>query len=213
MFNLFPKDEVFYTLFETQTKKLNQAAEILNEISENPAKLERLSRRVKELEIEADDVGHNIMDNLRRNFITPLEGEDINLLRQTLDDIMDHIEKAVNRMVIYNISLPIPQAVRDYIRVIKDSIEEVDMGIKEIRNVKKNQKSLSERCQKLNLLENEGDEINRSALKSLVGVASPDAGGILEIVKLKEIYETLESAIDSCEDIGNIFETIIIKNA
>lgn len=213
MMSIFPKDDAFYKLFEAQTEKLNQAAQILNQILENPRRLEELSARLKELEKEADDLGHDIMDTLRRNFITPLEGEDINLLRQTLDDIMDLVEKAVNRMVIYKVTLPFPQAIEDYIRIIKESIEEVGRGVKEMRNVRKFKESLENRCKKLNDLENDGDEINRKALKNLMDVSQATAEKIIEIIKLKEIYETLENAIDSCENVGNIFESIIIKNA
>jgi len=213
MMSIFPKDDVFYKLFEAQTEKLAHAARILREMLENPKNIEDQSARMKILENEADDIGHKIMNTLRHNFITPMEGEDINLLRQTLDDIMDLIEKAVNRIVIYKIAIPFPQAVCEYIGIIKKSIEEVEGGVKEMRNVRKFQESLARRCQRLNLLENEGDEINRRALKSLMNVPSPTPAGNLEIIKLKEIYETLENAIDSCENVGNIFESIIIKNA
>lgn len=210
--NLFPKDEIFYTLFEKQAEKLAEAAQLLDEILANPQNLEELAIKMKRLEEEADDVGHNIIDNLRKTFITPIEGEDIDLLRQHLDNIMDRIERAVNRMLIYKIQIPFPKEIREYIEVIKKAILEINSGVKEIRNVSKFQENLHYRCQKLNELENVGDEINRAALRNLMNPSQINPERNLEIMKLEEIYETLENTIDFCEDVGNIFESILIKN-
>ena len=209
--NLFPKDEIFYTLFEKQAEKLSEAAKLLYEILENPQNLEELSLKMKKLEEEADDLGHNVIDHLRKSFITPLEGEDIDILRQELDNIMDGIEKAVNRMVIYKIPTPFPKEIEEYIKIIKEAIKEINEGVKEVRNIGKFQEQLHWRCQKLNELENEGDIVNRTALARLMNSsAKPEKN--LEIIKLKEIYDTLERTIDCCEDVGNIFESILIKN-
>ncbi len=212
MFSLFPKDGIFYQLFEKQAEKLNEAGVLLRQILEDPQKLEACSVRLKKLEEEADDLGHEVMDNLRRNFITPLEGEDIDLLRQNLDDIIDHLEKAVNRMVIYKIPQPFVQAINDYSGVIQSAIQEIYLGIKEIKNVRKYHEQLHDRCKKLNDLENAGDEINRKALNTLMNAPQVNCEKVIEIIKLKEIFETLENAIDCCEDVGNMFETILIKN-
>lgn len=212
MVNLFPKDEIFYTLFEKQAEKLSEAAKILDKILGNPQKLEEFSLMMKELETEADSLGHNVVDNLRKSFITPLEGDDIDLLRQKLDDIMDFIEKAVNRMVIYKVRIPLPLEIKDYIGILKEAIGEIQRGVKEIRNVRKYQENLHYLCQRLNELEDRGDIINRQALKNLMSVPQVSPERNLEIIKLKEIYETFEEAIDRCEDVGNIFESILIKN-
>ncbi|MBU4298480.1 DUF47 family protein [Patescibacteria group bacterium] len=212
MINLFPKDEIFYNLFEKQAEKLTEAACLLDEILKNPQNLKDLSLKMKKLETEADSLGHEIVSNLERSFITPLEGEDINLLRQKLDDIMDHIEKAVNRMFLYKIPRPFPKEIEEYVKIIRESIKEINLGVKEIRNVRKFQSQLRERCQNLNELEDKGDVINRSALEKLMNVSQTSPEKNLEIIKLKEVYEYLEDAIDYCEDVGNIFESILIKN-
>ena len=212
MVNLFPKDGRFYDLFEKQARGLVQASEIFNQILADPQKLEPLSIKLKELEKEADNLGHEVMDTLRRNFITPLEGEDIDLLRQNLDNIMDKIERVTNRMVIYRIAAPFPGEINDYAKVINAAILEIEGGIKEIKHVSKYRDNLHERCKKLNDLENTGDEINRRALKDLMGIPQVDCNRLIEIIKFKEIFETLEDAIDCCEDVGNMFESILIKN-
>jgi predicted phosphate transport protein (TIGR00153 family) len=212
MINLFPKDEIFYTLFEKQADKLTEAVCLLDEILKNPQNLKDLSLKMKKLETEADSLGHEVVFNLERSFITPLEGEDIDLLRQKLDDIMDHIEKAVNRMFLYQIPRPFPEEIEEYAKIIKESIKEINLGVKEIRNVRKFQDELHERCQKLNELEDKGDVINRRALEKLMNVPQTSPEKNLEIIKLKDVYEYLENTIDYCEDVGNIFESILIKN-
>lgn len=212
MINLFPKDEIFYVLFEKQVEKLSEAAGILDKILKNSEELGLLSVKMKKIEEEADSLGHSVVDRLRKSFITPLEGEDIDILRQRLDDIMDYIERAVNRLVIYQIPQPFPKEISQYIKILKEAIEEINRGVKEIRNVGKHQEILHSRCQKLNELENMGDEINRTALRNLLNVPQSNPQKNLEIIKLKEIYETFENAIDYCEDVGNIFESILIKN-
>jgi len=98
----------------------------------------QLSFKMKKIEEEADDIGYSIIDNLRKSFITPFEREDIDILRQRLDDIMDLTEGAVNRMTIYKISTPFPKEISDYIKIIKKSIKKINKGvIKEIRNARK----------------------------------------------------------------------------
>ena len=212
MFNLFPKDGIFYQLFEKQTEKLNEATILLRNLLAEPEKLNEISARLKELEIEADDIGHEVMDHLRKNFITPMEGEDIDLLRQNLDDIMDFIERSVNRIGIYRIKAPFPKEIGEYIGVISGAVAEINEGMKEIKNIKKFGQVLQKRCVRLNELENVGDEINRKALGGLMGVQNVSCDKLMEVIKLKEIYETLEYAIDCCENVGNMFESILIKN-
>lgn len=212
MINFFPKDGAFYALFEKQAEKLSEAGKVLDEILKNPQDLEKLALKMKELETEADSLGHEVIDRLRKTFITPIDGEDIDLLRQKLDDVMDLIEKAVNRMVLYKVETPFPKEIGEYIKVIKEAIIEINKGTKEIRDVRRYRDNLHQRCEKLNYLEDEGDIVNRAALKNLMNFSQADHEKILEIIKLKEIYETLENTIDCCEDIGNIFESILIKN-
>jgi uncharacterized protein len=212
MFNFFPKDGVFYQLFEKQAEILSQSAGLLKQALDDNGDIGMISVRLKELETQADNIGHEVVDTLRKNFITPMEGEDIDLLRQNLDDTIDYIERSANRLVIYKIKRPYTDEIRDYVNVICEAVAEIKEGVKEIKNVKKFQENLHGRCQKLNDLENAGDEINRRALGGLMNVPNVDCQKLIEVIKLKEIYETLENAIDCCENVGNMFESIMIKN-
>jgi uncharacterized protein len=212
MFSFFPKDGVFYQLFEKQARILEESAVLLKEVLDEKCDINVTSLRLKELETEADSIGHEVMDTLRKNFITPMEGEDIDLLRQYLDDTIDYIERSANRLVIYKIRRPYTDEIRDYINIICEAVGQIREGVKEIKNVKKFQENLHRRCEKLNNLENAGDEVNRRALGGLMNMPDIDCQKLVEIIKLKEIYETLENAIDCCENVGNMFESIMIKN-
>ncbi len=212
MFNFFPKDGIFYQLFEKQAGMLGESAVLLKQALDVDSDIDVISLRLKELETQADNVGHDVMDNLRKNFITPMEGEDIDLLRQCLDDTIDYIERSVNRLVIYKIDRPYTEEIKDYVHVICEAAVEIKEGVAEIKNVKKYHENLHRRCEKLNNLENAGDEINRRALSKLMNAPAIDCQNLIEIIKLKEIYETLENAIDCCENVGNMFESIMIKN-
>jgi hypothetical protein len=208
-----PKERKFFDLFDMQVEKLMQAAALLNKLRKRPQDIKKIAVQIKQLEVEADSIGHQVVDGLHQTFITPLERDDIDILRQDLDDIMDGIEQAVNRLVLYNIPVStFSNAIIDYFLIIEKAIIEIKQGVTEIRNLKKYSHSLSERCEKINKLEDEGDEINRKALGKLMNPKRTSAKNNLEIMKRKEIYDTLEDTIDRCEDVGNILESILIKN-
>lgn len=208
-----PKDEKFYNLFEAQTGKLIEAAELLKELRKNPSEIKEIAIKMKKLENEADSVGHQVISSLHQTFITPIEREDIDILRQNLDDIMDEIERAVNRMAIYKISLsPFPNEIIDYLKIIEKAIREIKEGVKDIRNINEHFQSLRDRCERINQLENEGDNINRGILEKLMNPPQITPQENLEIMKRKEVYESLENAIDKCEDVANVLESILIKN-
>jgi len=208
-----PKEKKFFDLFDLQVEKLTAAAVLLRELRKHPQEIKEIARKIKQLEVEADAIGHEVVDGLHQTFITPIEREDIDILRQNLDNIMDGIERAVNRLVLYKIPFSaFPNAITKYFEIIEKAIAEIKQGVIEIRNLKKFSHSLSEHCEKINKLEDEGDEINRGSLGKLMNPDKTSAEDNLEIMKKKEIYDTLENTIDSCEDVGNVLESILIKN-
>ncbi len=212
---LFPKEKNFFNLFEAQAEKLVAAENLLQKLISQPEDIEAIAKEMKIIEHEADQIGHRAAESLHKAFITPIEREDINLLRQNLDDVMDGIERATNRLAIYNINLDqnFLNKLTPYFEIICKAIEEIQKGIYEIKNFKKFSKDILSRCEKINSLENEGDELNRKTLKNLMNPSGPlTPERALDIVKEKEIFETLEDVIDCCEDVANVLEGILIKN-
>jgi len=122
---------------KNKAEKINEATRLLSVAVKDPQKIKDIAAKLKVLEQNADEIGHELIENLRRNFITPLDGEDIDLLRQNLDDIIDYIERAVNRISIYHIAPPFPEEMENYVRIIIAAAREIKDGVREIKNVKK----------------------------------------------------------------------------
>ena len=215
--NLFPHNNDFFGFFEQQVEKLKEASLIIQKIQKNLNNPDRkwlgeLSSQLKQIEEEADGIGHNIVQELERSFITPLDRGDIDLLRQNLDDILDGLEKSVNRIFIYNLPLKSLHYLDKYFIIIEKEIQEIDKGIIEVRNFQHHSQELIQHCHNMNTLEEEGDRINRKALQELLNPSQLSSANILNIIKTKEIYDMLENVIDKCEDVGNVLESILIKN-
>lgn len=203
---LFPKNINFFDLFDKQTEKLAEANQILQSLGG----LKQLPEQVRELhkvEQAADTVTHDIFRALNRIFITPIDREDIVNLAGRLDDVIDAIDRAVNRMGLYQVA-PTSKEIRGYARLLDPIITEVVKGLHELKGGSKNQEQILKHCEIINFMENQVDAHNRDCIADLFN-GKVDA---IEIIKLKEIYETLESVADRCEDVANALETIVVKN-
>lgn len=201
----FPKNFDFFKLFEAQAQELREATTILKDL-EDDSDIKKQARKMKEIEHRADNLTHDIFDTLNKTFITPIDREDITLLASGMDTIIDELERAIGRLCLYQIN-PIPLEIFQYCNLIEKIIQEVYGAIFHLRNPKK-WPEVIKHCEIINLLENQGDDLNRHTLGKLL---NQEENPIL-IIKLKEIYETLEAVSDRCEDVANVLETIIIKH-
>ncbi len=134
---LFPKEKKFYGFFEHQVHYLDKASILFKRMLSEPEKIEEIAKEMKSLEHEADCIGHETIRVLHKSFITPIERDDINLLRQNLDDIMDGIEMATNRILIYNIAVQglFADKISHYLKIICEAISEIKKGVEGIRNL------------------------------------------------------------------------------
>ena len=202
-----PRDERFYDFFEASAKKVVEGAvqleEMIREFKEVPLK----AKQIKDTEHEGDVVTHNTIEMLNRTFITPLDREDIHNLISSLDDVLDYIEACAERLSLFKIGKTNDEA-RLLVGVLVKAVKEVEQAVSKLRHLKGSD-SLMKNCLEINRLENEGDYICRAAVAKLFeGEPNP-----LEVIKWNEIYETLENAIDRCEDVSNVLEGIVLKNA
>ena len=149
---------------------------------------------------------HRTFDKLNSTFITPLEREDIHELASRLDDIVDHIDSTASRLVIYGVKKPTDEA-KLLAQVLTRTCVEVQKAVAGLRNLK-NPELLSRTSVEINRLENESDDILRLALKRLF----ERPNDVLEVIKLKEIYEKLESAVDRCEDVANVIQSVVLRH-
>jgi len=208
VFTLLPRDTSFFDLFDQLAGKVLDAARALEEMLERWDRLEMRVREMKDLEHECDAITHRTFDKLNLTFITPLEREDIHELASRLDDIVDHIDSTASRLVIYGVKRPTDEA-KLLAQVLTRTCIEVQKAVAGLRNLK-DPASLSRISVEINRLENESDDILRLALKRLF---ERQNGDVLEVIKLKEIYEKLETAVDRCEDVANVIQTVVLRHA
>ena len=205
MFNLIPREVRFFDLFDQQSEHISKAAALLHEMVHNFSDARAKMHLIKEVEYAGDHVTHEIVKRLNTTFITPIDREDIHDLATRLDDVLDFIEAVAERLVVYRIKEP-TSASRAMTDVIVDIVNATDRTIKCLRTM---DPGFHEHAVEVNRLENAADRMLREHLAELFD-AQPDP---IEVIKWKEIYETLETVTDRCEDVANVIEGIILKMA
>jgi len=202
--NLLPKDEKFFEFFHQQSSILCQAASLLlSGLQGGFPSMCEISKRMEVLERSGDDVTHRLFDRLRQTFITPFDPEDIQSLATSLDNVLDTIEDATFRIVAYRID-PIPEAAVELGRMIANCCTTLDKALHALEK----KGSVMEACIEVNRLEEEADAVERAMLAKLFSTET-DA---IALIKLKELYELLESATDRCEDVADVIQNISVKN-
>jgi uncharacterized protein len=206
-FSFLPRDEGFFDLFDQLAAKALEAARALEETFERWDRLDERIRAIKDLEHTCDDITHRTMDKLNSTFITPLEPEDIHTLVSRLDDIVDHIDQVAGRLLIYGVKAPTEEA-KLLTQVLTRACVEVQKSVAGLRSMK-DPEMLRRLSVEINRLENESDDVLRLALRRLFA----QKNDVLEVIKLKEIYESLETAVDRCEDVANVIQTVVLRHA
>ena len=207
MFRLIPKEEKFFEMLQKASQNLSLTATEFKKLLENYSELDQSVKKIKDLEHEGDIITHEIMDKLNRTFITPIDREDIYALTSGIDDVLDLIDETAGLMRLYHIQKPTPALFKQTEILIK-AVEELGKAIKSLKDLKHSRR-LFDYCIEVNRLENEGDEL----LGTTIGDLFKQNLDPLEIIKLKEVYEHLEQALDKCEDIAVIIEGVVVKNA
>jgi uncharacterized protein len=205
MFNLIPREVRFFDLFDQQSEHIMKAAALLHELVHNFADARAKTHLIKEIEHQGDHVTHEIVKRLNTTFITPIDREDIHDLATRLDDVLDYIEAAAERLVVYRIKEP-TSACRAMAEVIVKTATSMDRAIKCLRTM---DPGFHEHAVEVNRLENAADNLLRDSLAALF----EEQGDPIEVIKWKEIYETMEIVTDRCEDVANVIEGIILKMA
>jgi len=204
---LLPHDASFFTFFEQQGKKTVEGCRAFLAMVEEANNLQSHAQRVKQIEHECDDITHAVVEQLHKTFITPIDRNDIYRLITKMDDIMDFVEAAADRLALYEIPT-MTKEVGELARCLVSSAEHVLGAVTSIRNLKR-PNGILEHCIEINRLENVADQLLRSALARLFREEKDP----IAVIKWKEIYETLESATDRCEDVANIIEGVVLENS
>jgi uncharacterized protein len=205
VFNLIPREVRFFDDFEQQSRYIVQGAALLWEMLHHFTDARAKAHAIKELEHQADLVTHQIVKKLNTTFVTPLDREDIHALATSLDDVLDYIEAAAERLVVYRIKEP-TSASRAMADVIVKTVAAMERAVQCLRTM---DAGFHEHAVEVNRLENNADDLLRDSLAALFD----EQGDPIEVIKWKEIYETMEEVSDRCEDVANVIEEIILKMA
>lgn len=204
LFNFLPKEEKYFALFSQMTSYICDAALALVEmLSDQSGDYEEHSRRIKDIEHQCDELTHKISTRLNKTFITPFDREDIYLMSSAMDDIVDLIDDAARAMVMYDI-----HESTDHARHFADVLQRMSVELHEIVSRLERPDGIAPKLVILHTLENEGDETYHRAIKELFHNAQDP----LYVMKWNSIYEKLEAAVDRCENVANIIESVIIKH-
>jgi predicted phosphate transport protein (TIGR00153 family) len=205
MARFFKKNDKFFKIFGQMTVHILEAAEILGFMLRNPAdsSLASHATKIKDLEHRGDELTHRVIDELNKTFITPIDREDIHDLSTALDDVLDLIDGIATRIVLFRIVDPIG-FVPEMSAVLLSQAMEIGAAVSNLQD----NDHVVERCIEINRLENDADRLFQSAIAELFAeVKDP-----IDVIKRKEIIETLEAATDKAEDVANVLESIIVKN-
>lgn len=211
--NLFqyfiPKDKKFFPLFEQAASNLIDLGNSLKEVvnTDDLSRRKELYKQIEELEHKGDTITHQIYLELGKNFITPFDREDIHELASAIDDVADYIHGSANRMNLYQV-IEMTDSIKELADLILEAVTVLAKAVHELKNLK-NIRTITDACIKINSIENKADYVFDKAVGDLFEFEK-DA---IRLIKYKEVLNALETATDMCEDVADVLETILVKNA
>ncbi len=202
---LLPRDEKFYLLFFKQVEIISETARLLLDgLRSGRARMAACATDISIMEHRGDEVIHEIYTRLNQTFITPIDPEDIHNLSAALDNVLDGLEDTAHRLVSYKID-PIPPNMV----LLAEIIASCAGALKKAFEALQKNGNIMEYCIEVNRLENEADRIGRSAVVELFEKEKNP----ITLIKLKEVYEFIEATIDSCEDVADVLQNVVVKNS
>lgn len=207
MFRIIPRDQEFFVLFQKASANIIEGAERLKDLLEDFNDVRERVQAIEEVEHKGDSLTHEIIKRLNTSFVTPIDREDILALASSLDDVIDLIYGAATRLMLYKVTKTTAYAKELGFLILK-SAQELHKGVLHLP-LSKGRDRVYEHCVEVNSLENEADRVCRDAIADLFEYEKDP----IAILKWKEIYETLETATDRCEDVANVLEGVALKNA
>jgi len=202
---IVPQEKHFFDLLEEDAKTVAEGARALLDLLRDFRDVKAKRKHVKDIEHRGDEIVHTIYEELNRSFITPIDREDIMALASDLDNVLDMIDAAANRLLLYEIERPSPAMVQ-LAEVIGLATSELERAVGMIRNMRQGDE-VERISVEVNRLENVADDLMNNAVAALFHEKD-----VVHIIKSKEIIERLEEATDYCEDVANVLSDIVAKN-
>jgi len=204
MLNILPKDDRYFERFTDLAVRIRDGAGTLDRFFQGQAPVSATAAEVKRLEHECDEISHEILRSIDQSFITPIDREDIHQLAVRLDDVMDLIDGTVRRIVLFQIDKPTPLSAKMSQLIVQASAELVE-AVSQLRK----QKGVMEHCIRIKKLENEADAAYGESIASLFR-GQPNA---IELIKWKEVYDTMERCMDSSVAVAHVLESVVLKHS
>jgi len=204
MIRIIPKDPSFFEMFAAMANNLIAAARALVDLFADYENVEVKIGEIRRIEHQGDEMTHSIMRKLNQTFITPFDREDIHTLASSLDDVVDFINAACARIIMYRITDP-PAEAGQLARLILAQCEELEKAVTHLQK----SDDVLRHCVEINRLENEADQVSRVAIARLFDHETNP----ITLIKIKELLEFLETATDKAEDVADVLETVVLKNA
>jgi predicted phosphate transport protein (TIGR00153 family) len=201
---LLPREEGFFDLFRKQAENINNGAEAFLRMLLHYTGVPEQVQNIKAIEHAGDEITHQTFRMLNKTFITPFDREDIHELVSTMDDVIDLIDAAASRFALYRVET-LRVGTLDLARVLVSATKELSAAIHAIEKPD----TAMKHCIEINRYENESDRICRTLIAQLFDEEKDP----VQIIKWKEIFEVIETAVDKCEDVANVIESIILKSA
>jgi len=203
---LIPREDKFYRLFEQAAANVLRGAQLLSDLLSNFSDVATKVKMIQATEHEGDTITHEIFEQLNRTFVTPLDREDIAAIAHALDDVLDFVEASADAFQLYDIDEPTSAAI-ELGELILQATQQVQKGIVAMRH-RKQAGEVREAVVEINRIENLADQVYRGAMSTLFRQADP-----VRMVKWKQVYDYLEQATDLCEDVGDVLQGVLLKNA
>ncbi|MDV3244569.1 MAG: DUF47 family protein [Nitrososphaerales archaeon] len=199
-----PQDRIFFDLLERESENVVRGAAKLEESVLGFENLAERRREMKEIEHAGDEIVHRIYEKVNRSFITPIDQGDITRLASLYDDVLDFTYAVINRLVLYEVEVP-TDVMKRFAHLVRLSVDEIHHAFQSMRKIDK--KEIDQRCIEIDRLENEADVLLNDAVAHLFKEKD-----VVRIMKLKEIYENMETITDKCEDVSQVLRDVVIKN-
>ena len=202
---LLPREEKFFHLFIKQVEVISEASRLLLDgVRTGNARMAGAATEISVLEHRGDELIHEVYTRLNQTFITPIDPEDIHSISAALDNVLDGIEDTSHRLVSYRIN-PIPPIMVTLSEIVAGCAKSLGAAFEALEK----NGPIMEHCIEINRLENEADRIGRSAVADLFDKETNP----VTLIKLKEVYEFFEATVDSCEDVADVLQNVVVKNS
>ena len=204
---LMPREGKFFDLFNAHAERIVEGARELALMIGTFKELDAHAQRIDAAERAADKVTHECISLLHKTFITPFDREQIHQLITRMDDILDLIQDVAESVALYDLRSVTPEAVQ-LAEICQHCCERVKATVALLTNIKSSA-AILKCCDEIDRLESDADRVMRSAMSKLFR----EENDLKQVMKLRVVYDLLESITDRCEDVANIVEGIVLENS